>query len=59
MARYTIYKFFIIKCEICGCPKAEHCKDNYYYGYETVATNKDNQQQKQNELEESEEKKNE
>jgi hypothetical protein len=57
MGRCTVYKFFTKKCEICGCPKAEHSQDNYYYGYETVVTNKDNQQQKQHELEENEEKK--
>lgn len=57
MGRCTVYKFFTKKCEICGCAKSEHSQDNYYYGFETIVTNKDNQKQKQHELEASEAKK--
>ena len=55
--RCSIYTFFAKRCEICGCNKSDHQQDKYYYGYETIITNKDNQQQKQKELKENEVKK--
>lgn len=55
--RCTIFTFFGKKCDVCGCPKADHAQDNYHYSYETIVTSKDNQQQKQQELEENERKK--
>lgn len=57
LGRCKIFTFWSKKCEECGCQKASHKQDNYYYTFETVTIAKDNNEEKEKELQKNEQEK--
>ena len=57
LGRCTIYTFWKKKCEKCGCKKEDHKQDNYFFGLETITTNKNTDKEKKEEQKRYEDKK--